>query len=164
LNATVIRRLGLPGGPGDLAFADGVILASPLPAATTELDGAGLVAIPRLTDSHLHLDKTLLGPDWHRHRPGSSIDARIALEAEALADPALDTTFVRACRLVGLALANGSTRLRSHVDISASLGLSRLEALLAVREAYRGRVDLTFVAFPQAGILSSPGRLPVRLE
>jgi cytosine deaminase len=159
LTATVIRGVGSPSGTYDLAFADGVILASPPPASatTTDIDGAGLVAVPRLTDSHLHLDKTLLGPTWVAHRPGASIDARIALEADALADPGLDPTFARACRLVDMALGNGSTRLRSHVDITAGLGLSRLDALLAVRDAYAGRLDLSFVAFPQAGILASPG-------
>jgi cytosine deaminase len=154
LTVTVIRNLF--SGPGELAFANGVIVDPPTNDARA-LDGTGMVAVPRLTDSHLHLDKSLLGPRWYSHRPGPSIDARIALEIETLGDPSLDSTFVRASRLLELALANGSTRLRSHVDISAELGLSRLEALLAVREAYGARVDMTFVAFPQSGILSSPG-------
>ncbi len=154
MTVTVIRDL--LAGSGELAFADGFIVDTPAEGAR-ELDGSGMVVVPRLTDSHLHLDKSLLGPRWYSHRPGSSIDARIALEEETLNDPSLDSTFVRASRLLELALTNGSTRLRSHVDISADLGLNRLEALLEVREAYRERVDLTFVAFPQSGIVASPG-------
>jgi cytosine deaminase len=47
--------------------------------------------------------------------------------------------------------------MRSHVDIDAVLGLSHLHAVQAARERWRGRVDVEIVAFPQAGILASPG-------
>jgi cytosine deaminase len=157
LTTTVIRNVALPSGRGDLAFADETLIPVSVANGASEIDGSDLAAIPRLTDSHLHLDKALLGSQWRPHASGSSIAERITLEKEALRDPALESTYVRACRLVELALSHGSTRLRSHVDISAGLGLTRLEPLLAVREAYRELVDITFVAFPQDGILSSPG-------
>jgi cytosine deaminase len=43
------------------------------------------------------------------------------------------------------------------VMVDDELGLSHLEALLEVREAYRDRIDIEFVAFPQSGILTNPG-------
>jgi cytosine deaminase len=137
LTTTVIRNVALPSGRSDLASADETLVPVPAANNATRIDGSDLVAIPRLTDAHLHLDKALLGPQWRPHASGPAIAERIALEKEALRDPALESTYVRACRLVELALIHGSTRLRSHVDISADLGLARLEALLAVREAYR---------------------------
>jgi cytosine deaminase len=157
LTATLIRNVALPYGRGDLAVMDDRLIPAAAVARATEIDGSGLAAIPRLTDSHVHLDKALLGRYWRPHASGQSIAERIALEKAALRDPTLESTYVRACRLVELAVSHGSTRLRSHVDISAELGLTRLEALLAVRETYRDVVDITFVAFPQDGILSSPG-------
>ncbi len=158
MTSGLIRNLMTQAGPRDLAFVDGVIVET-APPTLPETDGTGYVAVPRLTDTHLHLDKTLLGERWYPHRAGGSIAQRIDLEIDALAGPDVEPTFVRAERLLRRAVANGSTRLRSHVDISARLGLSRLEALMNLREAYRDVVDITFVAFPQEGIVISPGTL-----
>jgi cytosine deaminase len=156
LIAGVIRDVGLIGGRGDLAFANGRIVSQKPPGAE-EICGTGYVALPRLTDPHLHLDKTLLGERWSPHLTGGSIAERIRLEIDVLASPDIEDLFRRGERLLKMAVANGSTRIRSHVDISAGLGLSRLDALLALREAYRDVADISFVAFPQEGVLSSPG-------
>jgi cytosine deaminase len=155
LSATAIRNVALLSGRGDLVFEGDRLVASA--TNTHDVDGSAFVAIPRLTDAHLHLDKTLLGSRWTPHTAGNAIAERIAVEKYVLADPNIESTYTRGCRLVELAVANGSTRIRSHVDISADLGLSRLEALLAVRETFASVVDITFVAFPQEGILASPG-------
>jgi cytosine/adenosine deaminase-related metal-dependent hydrolase len=152
----VIRNVMTAAGLRDIAFVDGIIVDA-APAGVDEVDGTALVAISRLSDSHLHLDKALLGGKWYPHRPGSSIADRIDLEITTLAGSDVEDTYVRAERLLRRALANGSTRIRSHVDISAGLGLTRLEALLRLREAYKDLVDITYVAFPQEGIIRSPG-------
>jgi cytosine deaminase len=157
MSSLLIRGVRFPDGEtGDLAVADGRIVDERTPG-TEEFDGAGYVAVPRMTDAHLHLDKTLLGATWYPHRAGRTVAERIARELDLLTSGAVEDTFTRACRLVELALRNGSTRIRSHVDISARLGLSRLQALLAVRERYQDAVAITLVAFPQEGILASPG-------
>jgi cytosine/creatinine deaminase len=164
LNAGVVRAVRLPSGErADLAFADARIV-SRAPAGADEVDGEGYVAVPRISDSHLHLDKALLGPNWAPHRNGTAIAERIRLEVDALASPEIEETYARGERLLKMALCNGSTRLRSHVDISASLGLSHLNALLRLREDYRDAVDLSFVAFPQEGILASPGTAELLAE
>ncbi len=53
-------------------------------------------------------------------------------------------------------IANGATHLRSHVTVDASVGLASLETILAVREEYRGVIDIQLVAFPQNGIITCP--------
>ena len=50
---------------------------------------------------------------------------RVALKIEA-----------RASALIRTLIANGATRVRSHVDIDNDVGLANLEAVLRVREAY----------------------------
>jgi cytosine deaminase len=47
--------------------------------------------------------------------------------------------------------------MRSHVTVDGTIGLRSLEKILAVREAYRDIIDIQLVAFPQSGILQSPG-------
>jgi cytosine deaminase len=41
--------------------------------------------------------------------------------------------------------------------VDGSVGLKSLETILKVREEYRDLIDIQLVAFPQSGILSSPG-------
>jgi cytosine deaminase len=41
--------------------------------------------------------------------------------------------------------------------VDASVGLASLETILAVRDEYRDCVDIEIVAFPQSGLLTSPG-------
>ena len=64
---------------------------------------------------------------------------------------------VRARNQLDLCIANGATHMRSHVMVDGSVGLKSLECILAVREEYRHLIDIELVAFPQSGILKSPG-------
>jgi cytosine/adenosine deaminase-related metal-dependent hydrolase len=54
-------------------------------------------------------------------------------------------------------LRAGTTRLRSHVDVDEESRLRHVEALLGLREELRGRMEIQLVAFPQSGILATPG-------
>ena len=63
----------------------------------------------------------------------------------------------RASALIRTLIANGTTRVRSHVDIDNDVGLGNLEAVLRVREAYREWIDIDLVAFPQSGVMTEKG-------
>jgi cytosine/creatinine deaminase len=54
-------------------------------------------------------------------------------------------------------IANGTTRVRSHVDIDNDVRLANLEAVLSVREAFRDWIDIQLVAFPQSGVTTEKG-------
>ena len=161
---TCSRRMGLwfrnvtrtDGSVADLVCSGDQLVDSP-PPGIDPTDSTGWVAFPRLVESHVHLDKTLLGEDWHPHERVAFIGERVRAERRLLDDPRVSPIAVRARRLLDLLLAMGSTRIQSHVDVSAETGMNGVEALLEVRSENAHRVDLTFVAFPQAGILSSPG-------
>jgi cytosine/creatinine deaminase len=71
---------------------------------------------------------------------------RVALPIEA-----------RASALIRTLIANGTTRVRSHVDIDNDVGLDNLEAVMRVREAYRDWIDIQLVAFPQSGVTTEKG-------
>jgi cytosine deaminase len=55
------------------------------------------------------------------------------------------------------AVGNGTTVLRSHVDVDSIGGLVPLGGLLALKREVADLVDLQIVAFPQEGILQDPG-------
>jgi cytosine/adenosine deaminase-related metal-dependent hydrolase len=56
-----------------------------------------------------------------------------------------------------LSLAQGSTHIRSHVDIDTDHGMWGIEGVMATRERYCEIMDVEIVAFPQSGMLRRPG-------
>ena len=126
------------------------------PAGETVIDLGGRLLTPAFVDGHIHLDKTLLGLDWQPHLPGDSIAERIAAEKQLRAGLAVPLA-ARAARLIEQVVTFGTTRLRCHVDVDPTIGLSGLHALVELRERYRTLVDIELVAFPQSGILAAPG-------
>jgi cytosine deaminase len=54
--------------------------------------------------------------------------------------------------------------IRAQPDVDPIVGLTGLEAMLALRESYADLVDLQVVAFPQEGILRSPGTEDLLVE
>jgi len=128
------------------------------PAAARVIDGSNHVAVPAFVDSHLHLDKTLWGQRWISNGGGPTRRAYIAHEQQVLAAMAVPIA-ERAGALLAHVRRQGTLYLRSHVDISPEFGLRHIEAMLALRDAWRDRVSLQLVAFPQTGLLSRPGTL-----
>ena len=116
------------------------------------------LVLPGLVEGHIHLDKCFVGDDWKPHRPctaGFSVRERVRFEKEALASarPIAE----RAAALIDLCVAHGTTQMRSHVDVDAEIGLRHFESIVAARDAHREKVSVQIVAFPQSGILTSPG-------
>jgi cytosine/creatinine deaminase len=139
--------------PLDLALADGriVALGPALPhSANQHWDLAGRVVLPGLVDAHTHLDKTFF------EQPNHSGTLLEAIEVWQAASPALTyaSYHARATRALELAVQNGTTTLRTHVDMNAPHNLVALDAILAVRAQWRQAIDVQIVA------LGSPGVTP----
>lgn len=128
-----------------------------VPQGVPVLAAEGRTLLPGFVDSHLHLDKTLMGERWIPLPEAEGVAGRCAASDWVLAHIAQRSTAERAAALVRSALVHGTTALRSHVDVTPHLGLTAVEALLTVREEFAGLVDIQLVAFPQHGVLRSPG-------
>lgn len=133
----------------DVAAAGGRIQAvgSHLEAAaceTVRLDGH--VLSPGFVDLHMHLDKALTA-EFRPNRSGTLDEAR-QIVRDYKPKATVEEIAGRARRLARMALRHGTTALRTHVDVDNSWGLRSVEALLAVREAFRGVLDIQVVAFP----------------
>jgi cytosine deaminase len=63
----------------------------------------------------------------------------------------------RASALLARATSHGTALLRSHVDIDPDIGLANLEGVLEACARHADAIDVQLVAFPQSGILASPG-------
>jgi cytosine deaminase len=60
-------------------------------------------------------------------------------------------------RAVALAALHGVLHIRAFADVDSKARLEGVEALIAVREEFRGIVDIQVVAFAQDGIVKEPG-------
>jgi cytosine/creatinine deaminase len=157
----ILANARLPqGGLADVEIAGGVIAALHAPASADQpgerIDLKGALLLPAFVDGHIHLDKTHWGAPRLPHLEGHSVRERIAAERVERHRVALPIE-ARASALIRTLIANGTTRVRSHVDVDNDVGLANLEAVLRVREAYRDWIDIQLVAFPQSGVTTEKG-------
>ena len=152
----------LPGSdvPTQLTIADGrIVSVGPVaePAAgMATIDGRGMYAIPGLVDCHAHVDKTLVGSPYVPH-PGGQTVTEISDAERDVRGARAGTLRDRVRLLLDRLVRQGTSHIRSHVDVDTDAGLANLEAVAAVREEFADRLDLEIVAFPQSGLLRRPG-------
>ncbi|WP_432167608.1 amidohydrolase family protein [Streptomyces sp. bgisy031] len=119
------------------------------------IDCAGRVVLPGFVEPHLHLDKALL--DGVRSNPDGTLAGAIAVTGELKSAFTHEDVRARARRVLEAAVLNGTTVIRAHPDVDPIAGLLGVEVLLQLRAEYADVVDLQIVAFPQEGVLRSPG-------
>lgn len=140
----------------DLGVRDGrFVEASEIADARDVVDLGGLLVVSGFVDGHIHLDKSFLGGRWRPHERAGSLRERLAIEKRLLGEarPVRE----RAEALIAQARSFGTIAMRSHVDVDAATGLDHFHAVLEAREAWKDRMAIELVAFPQAGIVTSPG-------
>ena len=54
-------------------------------------------------------------------------------------------------------LVNGTTRMRTQVEIDPGIGLRGFDAIRALAGSYRWAIDIDICTFPQDGLTTSPG-------
>jgi cytosine/creatinine deaminase len=158
----LLRACRLPGRPGlwDVAVAGGRIAGvaehvPDAPAAGEVIEAHGGLLTPGLVEAHIHLDKALLSeriPDT-----AATVQDAIRLVGEAKRGFTVEDVQARARRVLDLAVAAGTTAMRTHVEVDPIVGLTGMEALLALKAEYAPAIDLQLCAFAQEGILQSPG-------
>ncbi|MFF0559516.1 amidohydrolase family protein [Streptomyces sp. NPDC004266] len=156
---TVVFRDVRPFGaarPTDLVVVDGRISDGPAPHGAKVVDGGGRIALPSLVDAHVHPDKTTWGGSWVSRRPASAIADYVAQDVElfrAQRRPVAE----RAYGLMSHAVSRGTRGMRAHADVAPAYGLAGVEGLAEARERLRHALDVQIVAFPQHGVIRTPG-------
>jgi cytosine/creatinine deaminase len=155
----LLRDCRLPDGrQADIGCRDGRIgeigaLASR--PARRIVDCAGRLVTPGLVDAHIHLDKALLSAQAPSVEGTLAEALRITLQAKRRFT--VEDIRRRARAVLDLAVLQGTTAMRSYVEVDPIVELKGVEALLPLREEYRPALDLQLCAFAQEGILQSPG-------
>lgn len=127
----------------------------PLETDLPKRNAHSYLMLPSFRDMHIHIDKTYFGGPWKAPSiPTEGLITRLK-EEEILLPSLLPVAEERAKKLLDLLLHAGSTHIRTHCNIDPFIGLKNLEAVLRAKEAYKDKVDLEIVAFPQHGLLRS---------
>src|ERR1035437_9909442 len=131
-----------------------------IPATTPaheSLDASGLLVSPPFVDAHFHMDATLSYGLPRVNASGTLLEG-IALWGELKPLLTQEALIARALTYCDWAVAKGLLAIRSHVDV-CDPRLLAVEALLEVKRRVAPYLDLQLVAFPQDGVLRSPGAL-----
>ena len=158
----LVTHATLPDGRTDMSIAvqDGrIVEIAPglqAPAAET-LDAQGQLLSPPFVDAHFHLDATLSYGLPRINASGTLLEG-IALWGELKPQLTHAALVERALAYCDWAVSRGLLAIRSHVDTSDPR-LVTVEALLEVQKRVAPSLDLQLVAFPQDGVLRTPGGL-----
>ena len=154
--STLLRGAQLVDGTVTDVLLDGPVVAAAVAAPPdTVVDLDGYVLLPSFVEPHAHLDKALT-VSRSINRTGDLLGAIEAMNA--IADTFTTADFARrADAALRIHLAYGTTVVRSHVNIGSTFGMRALAALVEVREAWRGIVDLELVALVGHPLQGSAG-------
>jgi cytosine/creatinine deaminase len=121
-----------------------------------EIDAAGKLVTPTFIDPHIHLDKILIAETVRDNVSGTLAEA-IEIIWERKRNYDRHEVMNRAEKVINWAIMNGTTIMRTHVDIDTVVGMKALEPMLALKDKVKEYFDLQIVAFPQEGIIQDPG-------
>ena len=121
------------------------------------VDAKGLLLSSPFVDAHFHMDATRSYGLPRVNASGTLLEG-IALWGELKPQLTHEALVERALAYCDWAVARGLLAIRSHVDTSDASMLP-VEALLDVKQRVASYIDLQLVAFPQDGVLRSPGGL-----
>jgi cytosine deaminase len=158
---SIVIRGGRPWGraeAADILVRDGLVAAVEphIDGGDEVVDATGRLVLPGLVEAHTHLDKTLFGGSWVPHSAGDDLADRIANDRRRrgeLGIPDVD----RVVALLERMVVSGTTHVRSHTDVDPEVGLRGVEVVHAAAQRLAGRVTVEQVAFPQHGVLATPG-------
>jgi cytosine deaminase len=155
----VLRRCRLADRPDpvDIGVA-GVRIVAIEPRLDIEAaveDVAGRLVLPGFVDSHLHLDKAcLLDRCGHDH---GDLAAAICAVSAAKREFTEEDVYARGARVLEQAIVQGTTRIRTHVEVDPRVGLRSFQAIRRLKRDYAWAVDLSICVFPQEGLTNDPG-------
>lgn len=169
---TILRNLRLddaaPGGAPsplvDIGIEDGRIAAIEpnLAAKGREIDAGGRLVSPGFVETHIHLDKSCILDRCKSERG----DLEEAIEEVAKAKQAFtpEDVYERGKRTLEKCILNGTTHMRTQLEVDPTIGLRGLEGILPLVEEYKWAIDIEICIFPQEGLLNNPGTDELMVE
>lgn len=158
----VIANARIPGEKdlADIGIVGGKIatIAPAIVADAPREDACGRLVAGGLVECHIHLDKADI---LSRTSGSASLDDAVRETARIKADFTVEDVYARAAGVVEQAVLNGTTAMRTFVEIDPRAALRSFEAVKAVRRDCAHLIDIEICAFAQEGLTGEPetGRL-----
>ena len=124
--------------------------------AAEEIDANGKLTVPSFIDPHIHLDKVNIVEVVRPNVTGTLKEA-IEIIWDKKARYTIEDIVERAGDVIRRGVLNGTTRMRTHVDVDTIGGLKPLEGVIAAKNKFKDIMDIETIAFPQEGIIKDPG-------
>ena len=150
----------------DIAVTDGRIVAiggGNDASARDEVDAKGGLVTESFVNPHLHLCKAWTLPMINEaalaaYQGADMGKALSAIDLASAVKTKYDAAWItpNARRAAALAALHGVLHIRAFADVDSKARLEGVKALIAVREEFRGIVDIQVVAFAQDGIVKEP--------
>ena len=158
----ILRNARLPDAAAtdplvDIGIADGRIAAlqPALQANGPERDLGGALTSGGLVECHIHLDKAHI---FDRTAPeqGRNADSVRRTSAAKHSFTAEDV-HGRACRVLARAVAQGTTRMRTQLELDPIVGLRGFEGVTQAIRDFAAMIDVEICVFPEEGLTNNPG-------
>jgi cytosine deaminase len=126
-------------------------------------DAQGCLCCGGLIETHIHLDKSRI---YDRCAPEADRKAGQHVKRVAAMKHTFTVEDVRARAQATLegCLLNGTTRMRTHVEVDPGVGIRGFEGVQSLVEDYKWAIDLELCVFPQEGLTNNPGTDELMVE
>ena len=111
--------------------------------------------MPGLIETHIHLDKACIMQRCHLQE-GTLAEA-VAQTRAAKAEFTEDDVYQRGAQVLDKAIVQGTTHMRTHVELDPQIGLTGFNAIRRLQADYAWAISLEICVFPQEGLLNNPG-------
>jgi cytosine deaminase len=130
-------------------------VSAPDDGSSTIFDAKGMLALPGLIETHIHLDKACIADRCHIEH-GTLAEA-LSETVKAKAGFTESDVYQRGAKVIESAIAMGTTHMRTHVEVDPVVGLRSFEAVRQLQLDYQWAISLEICVYPQDGLHNNPG-------
>jgi cytosine deaminase len=151
------RLIGAEQETTDIGIMGGkiAVVQPNLGAEAEAMDLGGRLVSSGLIETHIHLDKSCI-LDRCKAEKGD-LEEAIQEVARAKKDFTPEDVHARAKRTLEKSILNGTTHMRTQLEVDPGIALRGLEGVRALVDEYKWAIDIEICIFPQEGLLNNPG-------
>src|SRR5882757_3524667 len=151
------RLIGAEHETADIGIIGGRIadVRPGLAAEGETIDLGGCLVSSGLIETHIHLDKSAILDRCKADK--GDLEEAIGEVAKAKKSFTPEDVYNRAKRTLEKCILNGTTHMRTQLEVDPGIGLRGLEGVRRLIDEYKWAIDIEICIFPQEGLLNNPG-------
>jgi cytosine deaminase len=113
-------------------------------------------------ETHIHLDKSCIVDRCEAER--GDLEEAISEVARVKKEFTPEDVHERGRRTLEKCILNGTTHIRTQLEVDPGIGIRGMEGILPLIDEYRWALDMEICVFPQEGLLNNPGTDELMVE